>query len=203
MSKQIRRIVTGHDEAGRSIVLRDGPSPMVHEDARLPGFRSTDLWRTFESPVKIMAEQPEPTLGPRRQLPTENGSVFRINSFPPESNNIRAMTAEDRIGIFDSLGNAKGATVQQGSRHPLMHRTQTIDYAIVLSGEITMIIDDGEVKLNAGDVIIQCGTNHAWSNRSKDPCLIAFILIDGHFQPGLRQSDIESRKSSGTISKAS
>jgi uncharacterized cupin superfamily protein len=65
----------------------------------------------------------------------------------------------------------------------MLHRTETIDYALILSGEITMLLDDEEVLLKAGDVVVQCGTNHAWSNRSNAPCLIAFILIDGEFDP--------------------
>jgi len=63
----------------------------------------------------------------------------------------------------------------------MMHRNETIDYALILSGEITMVLDDEEVLLKAGDVVVQCGTNHAWSNRSHAPCLVAFILIDGAF----------------------
>ena len=66
-----------------------------------------------------------------------------------------------------------------------MHRTETIDYAIILSGEITMLLDEGEVLLKAGDVLVQCGTNHAWSNRSNAPCVVAFVLLDGEFEPEL------------------
>jgi uncharacterized cupin superfamily protein len=68
-----------------------------------------------------------------------------------------------------------------------MHRTETIDYAIVLSGEITMVLDDADVLLKAGDVVVQCGTNHAWSNRSDAPCVVAFVLIVGAFEPELAQ----------------
>jgi mannose-6-phosphate isomerase-like protein (cupin superfamily) len=68
-----------------------------------------------------------------------------------------------------------------------MHRTETIDYAIVLSGEITMVMDDRDVELKAGDVLVQCGTNHAWSNRSNAPCVVAFVLIDGEFDPALKE----------------
>ncbi len=69
-----------------------------------------------------------------------------------------------------------------------MHRTETIDYAIVLSGEIYMILDESEVLLKAGDVVVQCGTNHAWSNRSNDSCTVAFVLIDGAYTNDLKQS---------------
>src|SRR5438128_2681103 len=95
------------------------------------------------------------------------------------------MTAADSLRIFEALGNPKAATHGRGGRHPMMHRTESIDYALILSGEITMLLDDGEVLLKAGDVVVQCGTNHAWSNRSKAPCTVAFILIDGTFDPQL------------------
>ena len=68
-----------------------------------------------------------------------------------------------------------------------MHRTETIDYAIVLEGEITMVMDREDVVLRAGDVLIQCGTNHAWSNRSDKPAVVAFVLIDGEFEPSLKE----------------
>lgn len=186
MHKQIRRVVTGHDASGRSTVLSDGPAPFVHLNPREPEFRSTDIWRTFETPARIVARAEEPTLGPRRQLPTPNGSVLRINRFPPESASIATMTPEESAGLFAALGNPDATASARHDRHPLMHRTETVDYAIVLSGEITMVLDDRDVHLAAGDVVVQCGTNHAWSNRSKEPCVIAFILIDGQLasQPG-------------------
>ena len=85
---------------------------------------------------------------------------------------------------------------QQGGRHPMMHRTQTIDYAIVLDGEITMIMDDTEVELRAGDILVQCGTNHAWSNRSNAPCTVAFVLIDGVLSDEVHGKACESRENS-------
>jgi len=127
----------------------------------------------------------EPTLGPRRQLPAKRGTVLRINHFPPETEDVRQMDAEASRRAFAALGNEKAATFGKGGRHPLMHRTETIDYAIVLSGEITMVMDDEDVHLKAGDVLVQCGTNHAWSNRSGAPCVVAFVLIDGEFDPEL------------------
>ncbi len=187
MSKQIRRVVTGHDDHGRAVVLSDGPAPFVHVNKLDPNWYSVDLWRTHETPAKIVARAKEPTSGPRRQMPTKNGTVLRINHFPPESEAVRKMTPADSLRVFEGLGNPAAATYGKGGRHPLMHRTKTIDYAIVLSGEITMVMDDQDVHLKAGDVLIQCGTNHAWSNRSKDPCMVAFILIDGNFDPGLEK----------------
>jgi mannose-6-phosphate isomerase-like protein (cupin superfamily) len=185
MGKQMRRVVTGHDERGRAIVLSDGPAPFVHVNKLDPEWFSVDFWRTGETPAKIVAQAAEPTGGPRRQMPTKNGTVLRINHFPPESDTVRQMTPADSLRVFDGLGNPTAATFGKGGRHPLMHRTETIDYAIVLSGEITMVMDDEDVHLKAGDVVIQCGTNHAWSNRSKEPCVVAFVLIDGDFDADL------------------
>lgn len=185
MQRNIRRVVTGHNKAGRAIIVSDGPAPCVHTDPREPGFSSIDLWRTFEMPASIHGTVPEPTAGPRRQLPTAKGSVLRINCFPPETESARSATREDTAAFFASLGNPEGASFNPGGRHPRMHRTQTVDYAIVLSGEITMLLDDSEVHLKAGDVVIQRGTNHAWSNRSPEPCVVAFVLLDGRSEPEL------------------
>lgn len=185
MAEGIRRVVTGHDKEGRAVVISDGPAPFVHTTAGNPGWSSTDVWRTTATPAPIGPRAEEPTLGPRRQLPASNGTVLRINTFPPESDAIRKMDAEGSRRLFASLGNEQAATFGRGGRHPLMHRTETVDYAIVLEGEIDMVLDEVDVHLRAGDVVVQCGTSHAWSNRSGKPCKIAFVLIDGAFDPAL------------------
>jgi mannose-6-phosphate isomerase-like protein (cupin superfamily) len=185
MTGQIRRVVTGHDQKGRAIVISDGPAPFVHVNKAERDWFSVDIWRTHEMPAAIVAQRPEPTEGPRRQMPTKSGTVLRINSFPPESEAVRKMTPADSLRVFEGLGNPQAATHGKGGRHPMMHRTESIDYALILSGEITMLLDDEEVVLKTGDVVVQCGTNHAWSNRSNAPCTVAFILIDGKFDPQL------------------
>jgi mannose-6-phosphate isomerase-like protein (cupin superfamily) len=177
--------VTGHDAQGRAVVVSDGPAPFVHVNALDPDWYSTDIWRTNATPATIMAAAEEPTLGPRRQMPERNGTVLRINHYPPEAEAVRRMSVAESRKAFAALGNEAASTFGQGGRHPLMHRTETIDYAIVLAGEITMVLDDSEVALKAGDIVVQCGTNHAWSNRSAAPCVIAFVLIDGKFDPAL------------------
>ena len=164
----VRRVVCGHNAEGKAVVVSDGPAPFVHINPRNNIDTSTDIWRTGDTPATITANPDEPTMGPRRQMPTNNGSVVRINRFAP--------------------GNEQASTFGRGGRHPLVHRTESIDYAIVLSGEITMLLDEEEVHLKAGDVLIQCGTNHAWSNRSNDICEVAFILIDGKFDDDLEAS---------------
>ncbi len=186
MSKSIRRVITGHDAAGKAIVLSDGPAPFVHVNPANPEWYSTDLFRTHEMPVVVPAQvKGETTDGPRRQMPTKNGTVLRINNFPPESDAIKTMDIAAARKAFASLGNEKASTYGRGGRHPLMHRTETIDYALILSGEIDMLLDDVDVHLKAGDVVVQVGTNHAWVNRYKEPCRVAFVLIDGKFDDEL------------------
>jgi quercetin dioxygenase-like cupin family protein len=186
MARQVRRVVTGHDANGKAVVISDGPAPFVHVNQVDPQWYSTDVWRTGETPAPITAVMPDTTLGPRRQVPDKRGSVLRINHFPPESETVRQMTPEDSRRAFAALGNEQAATFGRGGRHPLMHRTETIDYAIVLSGEITMVLDDCDVELKTGDVVIQCGTNHAWSNRSGEPAVVAFVLIGGEVSAELK-----------------
>lgn len=188
MTGVVRRVVTGHDAQGKAVVLSDGPAPFVHTIPIRPGYFSTDIFRTSEMPAQVHASTPETTLGPRRQLPTSGGTVLRINHFPPDSQSLGAMDVEASRRLFDALGNSAGSTFATTGRHPLMHRTETIDYAIILAGEITMLLDDSEVVLRAGDILVQCGTNHAWSNRTNAPATVAFILIDGRYDPDLKAS---------------
>ncbi len=183
----VRRVVTGHDENGKAIVISDGPAPFAMTNPARPGYVSTDIWRTNATPTPIVAKHDEPTLGPRRQMPEKNGTVFRINRILPESDEIRSMSAAQSKKLFAALGNEQASTFAKNGRHPLMHRTETIDYVLILSGEIYCVLDDSEVLLKAGDMMIQCGTNHAWSNRSNAPCDIAFILIDGKFDAALEK----------------
>jgi mannose-6-phosphate isomerase-like protein (cupin superfamily) len=93
-----------------------------------------------------------------------------------------ARDALDHMGkstMQDVVGAAGTPAKGIAPRHPLMHRTRTLDYAIIMSGEIDMLVDEGEVHLKAGDVVVQQATNHAWVNRGTQPCRIAFILLDG------------------------
>jgi len=156
----MRRVVTGHDANGRAVVIiDDAPSAVVLEKAG--GLRLTELWRTGETPRE------------RRIEPEPGGSVFRVIEYPPDSQRLATIQPEAH---FASMG-AEAAPADK-RRHPGMHRTRTLDYAIVLSGEIYAVLDEGEVLLKAGDVLVQQGTNHAWSNRSDRPATIAFVLID-------------------------
>lgn len=176
--KKIRRIVTGHDRQGRSIIASDAPSPHVMALQGIPTFGVTDLWKTASSPADPDAASDGCGL-PIQLAPPKRGTVLRVVEFAPD----RAwMKRADREQAFASMGKSGAAALARdasAARHPMMHATQTVDYAIVLSGEIWAVMDVGETKMKAGDILIQRGTNHAWSNRSNRPCFVAFVLIDG------------------------
>lgn len=165
-----RRIVTGHRD-GKAVVLFDGPPPN-RKVRQASGLVSTLVWVTDESPADISASEDRAA----REIgvpPPESGSIFRVVEFPP-----------DRAGMSrDAVLREMGVGHQQAARHPGMHRTRSIDYAIVMEGEIDMLLDDSEVHLKAGDVLVQQGTNHAWVNRGDQPCRIAFVLIDARALP--------------------
>ena len=182
---QIRRVVTGHDAKGKAIVLSDGPVPTVHGNPIRPGQLSFEVWKTHASPAPIGAVEPEPTTGPRSLQPPSDGTVFRISVVPPEAEETRKLTPEQARELFRKSGAGEASTFGRGGRHPMMHRTETVDYAVVLEGEITLLLDEGDVHLKAGDVVIQRGTSHAWSNRSGKNVKMLYVLIDGAFAPDL------------------
>lgn len=186
MTGFIRRIVTGHDASGKAIVVSDGLAPSVKTNPMRPGHRSTEIWRTNAAPVPITKDETDPTtVGSRTIHPAPRGTVLRIAEIAPESDEIRNLTPEQARAVFRASGNESASTYGRGGRHPMMHRTETVDYAVILEGELTMLLDDEDVQLKAGDVVIQRGTNHAWSNRSGKICRILYVLIDGRFDPEL------------------
>ena len=174
MPKPIRRVVTGHDAAGKSVFVRDGAAPHVY--CRSPGSAVvTELWETRGAPADNHGRA-EVTDHPFRLAPPQTGTVFRIIEYPPDKERLNAL-ARERAAGDDGSGHI--AALDRGSpRHPGFHKTHSVDYAIVLSGEIHALMDEGEVLLKAGDVLIQRGTNHAWSNRTDAPATLAFVLID-------------------------
>lgn len=185
MSGFIRRVVTGHDKDGKAVVLSDGLAPHIKTNPLRPGHRSSDIWKTNEAPVILRADEADPTQGPRTIHPAPRGTVIRIAELQPESEEIRNMTPEKAREVFGAMGNETASTFGRGGRHPMMHRTETIDYAVVLEGEITLVLDDEDVQLKQGDVVIQRGTNHAWSNRSNKVARMLYVLIDGEFDDQL------------------
>ncbi|HLH76519.1 MAG TPA: cupin domain-containing protein [Candidatus Binataceae bacterium] len=166
-TKPIRRIVTGHNSAGRSVILHDGPAPNASPDSN-----STLLWLTDRAPASNRGNEDVAPAGKRVPVPPpKNGTVFRVVDFLPDS-----------AGHSGATLNPSASQIQvdpeRSKRHHGFHQTNSVDYAIVLEGEIWAMMDEGETLMKAGDVLIQRGTFHAWSNRSSQPCRVAFILVD-------------------------
>ena len=174
MAKPVRRVVTGHNAAGKSIFVADSASPHVFS-RRKGSAVVTELWRTRETPADNRGSQ-DAIDDNFRLPPPKDGSVFRIIDYPPDTERLAALV-EEHAAPDDGSGRS-AALDRNNARHLGFHKTASIDYAIVLSGEIYALMDEGEVLLKAGDVLIQRGTNHAWSNRTDEPCTVAFILID-------------------------
>lgn len=171
-SSDVRRVVTTVDQTGKAVVLSDGPAP---RKAVRPASGNTSrlLWVTETVPADISGPTDRGNVDVGTQPPT-TGTIFRIVDYPPESAEVRQLQPGFRQQEIGDDTPSKG----RPPRHPMMHRTRSVDYAIVMEGEIDMLLDDTEIHLKAGDVLIQQGTNHAWVNRSGAICRIAFILVD-------------------------
>jgi len=148
-----RRIVTGIKD-GKSVITED----QIVENAveHLPGLIISDIWNSNKMPASLGNAQDIPNTG-LPQVP-KNGTYFRYVVIPPDK----------ELGI----------DWEKGALHPLMHQTDTLDYIILLSGELHLILEGEETVLHAGDIVIQRGTNHAWSNRSSEPCIQLAVLVD-------------------------
>jgi quercetin dioxygenase-like cupin family protein len=169
--KPIRRIVTGHDAAGRSIFLMDGPAPDVFPSLATPAMTIHLMWRTTSAPASFEGNEDMAPAGLR--IPTapqqRGGTVFRFADIPPDR----------ELGDQPDMGrHGVNVTTEGRKRHVMFHQTNTVDYALVMEGEIWAVLDNDEVLMKQGDVLIQRGTGHAWSNRSDKPCRMAFILVD-------------------------
>jgi mannose-6-phosphate isomerase-like protein (cupin superfamily) len=175
--KPVRRIVTVDDESGKSVAIHDGPSPDVRTDPARPGYSSTRIWVTDRTPARI-ARIRETVHAPHTLEPPPGGSVCRVVTFPPEDASHGRVSARDVQAFFEAMGSPGASTYSPDARHPYMQKTRTLDFCLVLEGEITLVLDLEDVALHAGDSVVQRGTNHAWSNRSGRPCTIAFSSHD-------------------------
>jgi mannose-6-phosphate isomerase-like protein (cupin superfamily) len=171
-----RRVVTGYDSRGCSVVLLDGESPHSFLLEKAGGLRLTELWETRSAPADNAGSR-DAADHERRIEPVNGGTVFRIIEYPPDRVRLKTLAPD----FFHAMG-ARAAEAAT-RRHPGMHKTDTVDYCVVLSGEIWAVLDEGEVLLRAGDCLVQRGTNHAWSNRTEEPCVIAFVLVAAKPEP--------------------
>ena len=166
-----RRIVTGHNDQGRSVIVWDGPAPTCLQPDHSPNVLMCDLWEIPTFPPDN-SDPKDLSLRPVKLSPPETGAIFRIVEFPPDKQRNWAGRAQ----VFAQYGELH-ALDQQNERHPGFHKTPSVDFAICLDGEIWAMMEEGETLMRPGDVLVQRGTNHAWANRGDRPVRMAFVMI--------------------------
>lgn len=179
----IHRVVTGHDADGKSVVASEGPLSTIVEFQAVPGMVFHEVWETSATPARV-DNSADPTLGPTMHGAPSHGTRIRYVDFPPDT--VYLAEADTRMkDLFLEVNDDKGLTTKPDSPHPMMHRTESIDYGVVIEGEISLVLDDSEALLKPGSVVVQRGTNHAWANRSGKMCRMLFIQIDGQYEPAI------------------
>lgn len=184
---QIERVVTGHRPDGAAHVASRGHLPSVHRFDSIPGTVFHEVWSTAAMPA-LVDNGNDPTLGPLALAPPRHGTRIRFVDIPPDTEDFLKHGAASMKAAFASIGDETASTVRADSPHPLMHRTETVDYGILIQGELVLVLDDEEVELRPGSVVVQRGTNHAWANRSGRMARMLFVLIDGAFAPEIAAS---------------
>jgi len=170
-ASDIRRVVTGLDADNKAIVQFDERLPLAPGPYGIAGL---NLWITESYPAPLVFGA-DPAKKPIGISPPDNGTKFRVVEFAPLDRATEAKIEPDFL--MKTVGDRapkRGLKVT----HPFMHRTRSLDYAVILSGEVDMVLDDTSVHLTPGDVIVQQATNHAWVNRGTQPCRILFVLMD-------------------------
>jgi len=173
MLQELRRIVTGHNADSRSVVVIDGPPARTAGTERGGLF---ELWNTDGAPVDS-TDSVDRADGPVRLVPTSGGTKFRYFAVGPTPEGVTREQQEALMAeFFAEVGSAHHRV--DTTRHPAMHKTPTVDYIILLKGDVTLLLEDDEVRLKPFDVVVQRGTNHAWVVNGDEPALFIAVLID-------------------------
>jgi len=171
-----RRIVTGLNAEGRSVVISDGPTPNLFGPADNPGL--INFWATRTTPADY-ADAADPAQGEIPLHPAAGGVTFRFFRVPPESRYAHLDDAQRHAGAksyYEKVGSPESYVA---GRHPGFHRTDSVDFIVLLEGQITLLLDDDEVCMQPFDVVVQRGTNHAWVNHGETTALMMAVLVDG------------------------
>jgi hypothetical protein len=174
---QVRRVVTGVDSHGKSVVVSDGASPRERVMQHTPGFVSAPLWRLESAPdLNDSADKDWIADGGSMVLP-QGGSSFWVITFPPDS----VMMSPDwnpAIAGPEMAEGSPGIAERMEADNPGMHRTPTVDYVTVVSGTVTLELDDGAtLDLKPGDTVVQQGARHGWRNRTSEAATISVVLL--------------------------
>jgi mannose-6-phosphate isomerase-like protein (cupin superfamily) len=176
MTKRIRRVVTGHNAAGRSIVLQDGEATVLSDSPDWPGWGFSGLWLTETTPASNAGDR-DPITPQSAAVLRQSPTVFVMCTLPPEATLASLPEAQRSRVTRRAPGEADGVTLGGVQDHFSMHATQTIDYIVLVSGQLTCLMEDGEVTLQPGDTLIQRGTNHGWSNRGTEMAVFAVVMV--------------------------
>jgi hypothetical protein len=166
-----RRVITGHDESGRSVVI-------VDDRVAPAALGAADFFVTTSMPVSIAADGEPDAAGRSKLEPPRNGTVFRFFEIPPQAPADDPISAERDAAAAFAAADASHCRVDT-SRHPMMHTTSSVDYVVLLRGEVSLLLDEGgEVRLVPFDAVVQRATNHYWINRGDEPALLMGVLVD-------------------------
>jgi hypothetical protein len=166
---QARRVVTGLDDSGKSTIVSDDLTPVRVATA---GFTVCDIWRVEKLPVNALAE--DATTGEVLLDPPPSGFVYRVTTFPPDS---EWDAAAEYGASLAAMGGADAERADPGSGIAGLHQTDTVDIVTILSGELYAVTETGETLLKPGDSLVQHGTVHTWSNRGDKPCTKVALQI--------------------------
>lgn len=173
MLHTLRRVITGHNAEGRSVIEYDGPPANVIE---ANGAGLAEIWIADRVPAATSGTD-DPAAGEIRLEPPPGGVKLRWFAVAPDADGLSAREREEAAAFAFAAVHAAHARVDT-MRHPMMHKTRSLDYIILLKGEVTLLVDEGQVDLKPGDVVVQRATNHAWVNAGSEPALLVAVLID-------------------------
>lgn len=175
----LRRVVTGHASNGKSVFAGDGSPSRIVAFPGMPGFSLTAVWATDHGMTAVPGSE-DPTPRMTTFVPGEGGSRFLVTVFPPATSAkpARGKKAPAPPTRAEMIAAMPGLAESMEAESVGMHTTDTVDYDIIMSGELVLELDDGEeVRLKPGDIVVQNGTRHAWHNRGKTPCVMYSVLV--------------------------
>src|SRR5690554_700542 len=171
-----RCTVTGHDLQGRSRIVSAGPIEGDEPFVNVPGFSAAVFWKTGAEP-QVGSVDIEPQAPLSSALPGPGGTCAMVVTFPPESDE-QPSAAQQQAAAEELQARLPGLAELFEADAPGFHRTDTIDYGVLLAGQLTLTVDEGEpAVLNPGDVVVQMGTRHAWRNTDYVPARMMFVMV--------------------------
>ncbi len=170
-------------EDGTSTLVSDGPAPHVTLDPARPGFASAYLWSTAGNPAPVVLDG-----GAAMDAiePPPGGTLCRVLTIPPDDGWRSSVGAREVAAWFAATGSPGAGAYDPNGPHPYLQRTAALEFGIVLDGTVTLVLDTAEVDLAAGDVVVQRGSRHAWSNPGDEPAMVALTSHAGAYGAGVR-----------------